>query len=584
MKSFAAKRSRLGAYPLAWIAAGLAVASRVLTPGSLAQEIQTNSPAYHLGLAVKALYSILEPPTNQISRTFSTTLKVIKADSLPAELAGQEVELAFQAPDHLRIRTAWEQQDLVLCRDGQEIWVYAPGRKFGVAGSSDNATASPLGPLSFPITGAQLALLPLFTDVKALPGEAEGGVPCRVLEVTAKPEAVEAIKLPRGTLQLWLRETDSLPVKFAYRDGPGNELQIALVNPQVQPAWAEERWKLKPGPADRIVTPFNYFDNYEPSAPLKIAMDEVTEASKGENERGYKVTRFTFDGFHGETVPALISLPTPIPAGRLPAIIFLHGIGQNKNFLKEITAPFNRAGFAFVSFDQYTQGERKLGEKKSLLAQLEAFIDRPAKTVNETRRLIDYLQSRGDIDPKRTYLVGASYGAVMGSTVLAKDKRVRAGVMVYGGGDLNKLVDSEANRLGLAAALGLIDGRNLNPEKPPLPKLTPSQERQVGMIIGLVKILASRLLGVIDPIRYAGQISPTPVYFQNGTHDVLVPAAAGKALQDAAREPKKITWYESDHVGIDRQQTMQVLEDGLRWLIEQDAPFRAPTNSSSNLK
>jgi hypothetical protein len=65
---------------------------------------------------------------------------------------------------------------------------------------------------------------------------------------------------------------------------------------------------------------------------------------------------------------------------------------------------------------------------------------------------------------------------------------------------------------------------------------------------------------------------------------VLVPAAAGKALQDAAREPKKITWYESDHVGIDREQTMQVLEDGLKWLIEQDAPFRAPTNSSSNLK
>jgi len=33
-------------------------------------------------------------------------------------------------------------------------------------------------------------------------------------------------------------------------------------------------------------------------------------------------------------------------------------------------------------------------ELTDLLAQLEAFIDRPAKTVNETRRLIDHLQSR----------------------------------------------------------------------------------------------------------------------------------------------------------------------------------------------
>ena len=57
---------------------------------------------------------------------------------------------------------------------------------------------------------------------------------------------------------------------------------------------------------------------------------------------------------------------------------------------------------------------------------------------------------------------------------------------------------------------------------------------------------------------------------------MLVPAAAGLALQEAAKEPKKITWYESDHVGIDLRQTQRVLEDGLRWLVEQDDPFRAP--------
>ena len=90
-------------------------------------------------------------------------------------------------------------------------------------------------------------------------------------------------------------------------------------------------------------------------------------------------------------------------------------------------------------------------------------------------------------------------------------------------------------------------------------------------------------LGAADPIHYAGQISPTPVYFQNGKHDVLVPAAAGKALQDAAREPKKITWYESDHVGINLEQTKQVLEDGLKWLLEQDDPFRAPEERITNL-
>jgi dienelactone hydrolase len=327
----------------------------------------------------------------------------------------------------------------------------------------------------------------------------------------------------------------------------------------------------------------HYFDNYDPSAPLNVTVNETTEVNRESPEKGYTITKLTFDGYKSEKIPTLISMPMKRRGKRLPVVIFLHGIGQNKNFLKEITSPFNQAGFAFVSFDQYTQGERKLVGKKSFLARLDAFAQRCAKTINETRRLIDYLSTHPDIDPRRIYLVGASYGAVTGTTVLAKDKRLRAGVMVYGGGDVSKLLDSYANHLSAAVALGLIDGKNLNPEKPPLPKLTQSQERKVGFVIGCVKPVVRYFLGVTDPIHYADQISPRQVYFQNGKHDVLVPASAGKALQDAAKEPKKITWYESDHVGIDLEHTKRVLEDGLKWLLEQDDPFRAPDERIPNL-
>lgn len=327
----------------------------------------------------------------------------------------------------------------------------------------------------------------------------------------------------------------------------------------------------------------HYFDNYDPSAPLNVAVIETSEVNKDRPERGYTITRFTFDGYKGEKIPTLMSWPRKRSGKQLPVVIFLHGIGQNKNFLKEITAPFNQTGFAVVCFDQFTQGERKQRRARSLLARGKAFAQRAAKTVNETRRLIDYLSTHPEIDPQRIYLMGASYGAVTGSIVMAKDKRLRAGVLVYGGADYRKLLDSYANHLGMAAVLGLIDGKNVRPEKPPLPKLTASQERKVSLVLRCVIPIARYFLGVADPIHYAAQISPTPVYFQNGKHDVLVPAAAGKALQDAAREPKKITWYESDHVGIDLEQTKQVLADGLRWLLEQDDPCRAPEDRIGDL-
>jgi len=327
----------------------------------------------------------------------------------------------------------------------------------------------------------------------------------------------------------------------------------------------------------------HYFDNYDPDAPLNVTVLETTEARNQTSDTGYTITRFTFDAFRGEKIPSLISMPLKRAGGKLPAIIFLHGIGQNKNFLREITAPFNQAGFAFVCFDQFTRGERKLRGKQSVLARSQALVERTGKTINEARRLIDYLSAHPDLDPQRIYLVGASYGAVTGATVMARDKRLRAGVLVYGGGDFRKLLNSDANRLGVAAALGLIDGKHLDVEKPPLPKLTRSQERKVGLVIGCLIPIARYFLGVTDPVYYAGQIAPTPVYFQNGLRDVLVPAAAGRALQDAAREPKKVTWYDSDHVGIDLRHTQRVLEDGLNWLLEQDNPLRPSDERITNL-
>ena len=223
----------------------------------------------------------------------------------------------------------------------------------------------------------------------------------------------------------------------------------------------------------RIVTAAHYFDNYDPNAPLNVTVKETTEVNKDTPEKGYTITKFTFDGYKGEKIPTLMSMPMKHKGKKLPVIIFLHGIGQNKNFLKEITAPFNQVGFAFVSFDQYTTGRTETGRerRRSWPVWRRSRNVPPRPSTKRGGSLIISWPVR-DIDPQRIYLVGASYGAVTGSIVMAKDKRLRAGVMVYGGGDFRKLLDSYANHLGVAAALGLIDGRNLNPEKPPLPKLT----------------------------------------------------------------------------------------------------------------
>jgi outer membrane lipoprotein-sorting protein len=228
-----------------------------------AQATPTNSPAQLFSQALAQLVAILAPPTNQPARTFTTTVKLVKAEGLPKEAEGQELDLAFQAPDHIRLAVKWDRQSYVAARDGEEVWIYAPAKKFGLIGSPDKAPfateptlkdTKPLGPLRLPIPAEQLALLPFLTDVKALPDESVASTPCRVLQATPKPEASDALKLPHGTLQLWIREGDSFPLRLAYREAKGTDVQLELVNPQFQEAWAAAQWKLKAAAGDKIET------------------------------------------------------------------------------------------------------------------------------------------------------------------------------------------------------------------------------------------------------------------------------------------------------------------------------------------
>jgi len=276
-----------------------------------------------------------------------------------------------------------------------------------------------------------------------------------------------------------------------------------------------------------------YFDGYIREAPLDVRVAEETKTPD------YVRTHFYYKGWRGQEVPALLAMPLE-HQGPVPCIIFLHGIGQKKDFLDEIAGPFTKAGFAFASFDQYTRGERRLNDN-SVLAQAKAFRLRPAYTVNDTRRMIDYLETRPDIATNRIYLVGASYGAITGATAAAFDDRLKAAVLIYGGGNVTDLLEAREIAAG------------------------------VGAWLPLVKILGWYFFGVADPAHYVGKISPRPVYLQNGTNDGLISAPAAKALHDAAREPKKIQWYQGDHVGTDEAAVKQVLQDVLDYLLKVDA-------------
>ena len=54
-------------------------------------------------------------------------------------------------------------------------------------------------------------------------------------------------------------------------------------------------------------------------------------------------------------------------------------------------------------------------------------------------------------------------------------------------------------------------------------------------------------LAPLDPVRYIGAASPRPVLLQFGRSDHYVPEAQANEFFAAAREPKKILWYDASH-------------------------------------
>jgi outer membrane lipoprotein-sorting protein len=228
-----------------------------------AQTNDSTTPTQLFGQAINRLTRIVDKPEAEPTKTVSATIKILKADGLPKELAGRDIVVAVQAPDHLLVRAQYDHQEITVCRDGQELWVYEPEKRFGLLGSTNVALfsatpgrkdATALAPLKLPFIVEQVALLPVLSDIETLPAETIDGTECKVLKATPKADAVSTFKLPNFTVEVWIRPEDSLPLRISYSDGRKTDLRLEISNAQFSAPWPEEKWKLPASSADHVDT------------------------------------------------------------------------------------------------------------------------------------------------------------------------------------------------------------------------------------------------------------------------------------------------------------------------------------------
>ncbi len=236
-----------------WLPSG-ALALLVVASWLRAQEAPAQTPQEILGAAVGKWAALIEPPAGAAPRTFSATLRVNRADGLGRDLAGRSAQVAIQAPDRLAVTVEIQGRELQFGRNGQELWAFAPAKRFGVVGRPevprfrsrpDSVDRAPLPPFKLPLSREQWLLLPLMFQLELLPEETVGGARCYTFRGAPQPQARQALRRPEGTFTLWVRQTDYLPARLRLADARGRLLELEAQDLALTDPWPAHAWRLQ---------------------------------------------------------------------------------------------------------------------------------------------------------------------------------------------------------------------------------------------------------------------------------------------------------------------------------------------------
>jgi len=168
----------------------------------------------------------------------------------------------------------------------------------------------------------------------------------------------------------------------------------------------------------------------------KVKLDVETNIPKP--REGFIEESLSFASEKGQRVPVLVMRPndTRNLPGRCPTVILLHGTGGSKESMRSWMDEFAKLGFVAVAIDARYHGDRAGGKKGSeaYAAAITKAWQTPAGMPHEHPwfydtcwdlwRLLDYLETRPDVDAKRIAMIGISMGGIQTWLAASCDDRV----------------------------------------------------------------------------------------------------------------------------------------------------------------
>ena len=280
-----------------------------------------------------------------------------------------------------------------------------------------------------------------------------------------------------------------------------------------------------------------------------------------------------------ERVPGYLLLPDAARfKGRRPVVIALHGTGGNKDNgqIAEIVLKAARAGFIGVAIDGRYHGERTAAGSGAAVyneAIAKAFESGEAHpfyfdTTWDVMRLIDYLETRKDVDPKRIGLTGISKGGIETYLASAADPRIAAAVPYIGVQSFKWALDNGQWRARIATIQPAFDAAAKHAGK---------SADDVNFVREFYARVVPGIDGRFDGPAMLTLIAPRPLLVVNADSDANTPVAGVRLAVDSAR-PAYAAANAADKLQLVIEENTphrvnpEAIDAGIAWFVRWLAP------------
>jgi len=253
--------------------------------------------------------------------------------------------------------------------------------------------------------------------------------------------------------------------------------------------------------------------DYDASAPL-----EVQEA--GTERRGeVRIVDLSYASPMGGRVPAYLILPPG--EGKHPAVLFLHpGQGDRKTFVDEAVGLARDHGFVSLTINAPFLRPENQGKRGGNPWNPEVSRREQIQTVQDLRRGFDFLVSRPEVDPSRLAYVGHSLGATVGGILAGVEKRPVAFVLMAGYPLLTHAMEHGHDQGAIT-----------------FQELATAEQRNAYI----------KAMEPLNALHYVWEAPPARILFQLARRDEFITPWDAEVYVWAAREPKEVLWYDTDH-------------------------------------